>query len=155
MTIGKEDFSEAIEECVVRWPSLKNQLDVYYSHLKHLNTEAFYEICHRFVEEFRSQSQPIPKDFLEAYGEWKKENWKRDPDQLNGENFKIRFGRNCNECGKRNTVCIKIESDYICLQCYTGLTLQQIQGRYADLARMIEDENFTPPWVEKLEKIPF
>lgn len=135
--ISKQDFTKAMEECVQRWPNLKGQAPVYYSHLSFINLEAFHSICNRVVEDFRSM--PLPKDFKEAYAEWKKENWKKDPDITDREEFKIFFNVNCKECGKKNTMCIQepVGDSNRCRQCYTGLTSQEIKDRYTQLISLI------------------
>lgn len=131
--IGKEDFSKAMSEAVERWPSLKGQLNVYYSHLKFIEYGAFEKICHRFVDEFRSM--PLPVDFKEAFAEWKKENWKQDSGVTDREEFKVVFNMNCKECGKKNTMCVQEPpgASNRCRQCYTGLTNEEIKERFRNL----------------------
>uniref|UniRef100_A0A6M3Y5F4 Uncharacterized protein n=1 Tax=viral metagenome TaxID=1070528 RepID=A0A6M3Y5F4_9ZZZZ len=132
--IGKEDFSKAIEECILRWPSLKGQLTVYYTHLNFMNYEAFEELCHRFVEDFRSM--PLPKDFKEAYSEWKKESWEKGSDPIDRPDYIIHFAVNCVKCGKKNTMCIEepLGESFECRECYTGLTFSEIMARFKKLA---------------------
>lgn len=142
--IGKKDFSTAIEECVARWPALKNQLEVYYSHLNFIDFEAFEQICSRFVEDFRSM--PLPKDFKDAYIEWRKDNLRHDPeDSAPGEDkYQIHFKANCQTCTSRNIPCIEepLGSKYRCRQCYTGLTSKEIQAKYAQIIKTMEQKKY-------------
>lgn len=135
--IGKQDFSQAINECIQRWPTLKSQVEVYYSHLNFMSLEAFEEMCHRFVEDFRSM--PLPKDFKEAYAEWRKENFKKDPDFINENQYQVLEKVNCRACGKKNTMCIEepLGTPYKCRQCYTGLTAMQVKAKFHQLSEMI------------------
>lgn len=135
--IGQDDFGRAIKECVIRWPTLEKQLDVYYSHLSFINYEAFSDICQRFVEDFRSM--PLPKDFKEAYGDWKKENWERDPELSDRPGYKIQMGANCRKCGKKNIMCIEepLGSEYECRPCYTGLTNRELISKFSELIEML------------------
>jgi len=135
--IGKQDFSKAINECVQRWPSLKGQLDVYYSHLSFMALEAFEKLCHRFVEDFRSV--PLPKDFKEAYAEWKKENFTKDTGSIGENKYQIHFGVNCRSCSKKGIVCIEepLGEKYKCRQCYTGLTDGQIKENFNTIYQMM------------------
>ena len=161
MTIGKEDFSEAINECVLRWPPLTKQVDVYYSHLKFIREDAFKEMCHRFVEDFRSM--PLVRDFKEAYSEWRTKNYTKEPRTKSMDNFVIQPGANCQSCDKKHTVCIQepIGSDWECRECYTGLTTKEIIGRLRDLGKMMDKRrypDFWPVWakdLEKLKDVPF
>ena len=158
MTIGKSDFSTAINECVQRWPALKNQVEVYYSHLKFVRLDAFEEICHRFVEDFRGM--PLPKDFKWAYSEWQKDNYLKVDGAKAADKSIILPGKVCKTCGKGNTVCIQepIGSDWECRECYTGLTTKQIAGRYRDLVKMMDKKrypDFKPDWVDSLVDVPF
>lgn len=126
--IGKEDFLKMMDDFVKRWPTIQRQLDVYYSHLRFMDSSAFQEICNRFIEDFRAM--PLVKDFKEAYSEWKKEKpIERDP--IGKPKFEIRFYTNCRLCEKKNTVCISepMGSDWQCRQCYTGYTDKQIKDK--------------------------
>jgi hypothetical protein len=135
--IGKQDFSRAINECVQRWPSLKGQLDVYYSHLSFMALEAFEKLCHRFVEDFRSM--PLPKDFKEAYAEWKKENFTKDPSSIEENKYQVFSRVNCRFCGKKSTLCIEepLGEKLKCRQCYTGLTDAQIKENFDTIYKMM------------------
>ena len=155
MTIGKEDFSEAINECVLRWPPLAKQVGIYYSHLNFIRLDAFENICHRFVEDFRSM--PLPKDFKEAYSEWRKKNYTKEPRTKSMEDFIIEYERNCGSCEKRNVMCIQepIGAGWECRQCYTGLTGEQIIERYGDLVKVMDqDSDFIPDWYKR-DEVPF
>ena len=134
--IGKEDFLKAMSEAVERWPSLKGQLNVYYSHLNFMEYNAFERICHRFVEEYKSM--PLPINFKEAFAEWKKEKWQDDPVVTNREEFKVVFNINCKQCGKKNTMCIQepTGASPICKQCYTGLNNEQTKDRFQKLTEI-------------------
>lgn len=156
--IGKQDFSRAINECVQRWPTLKGQLDVYYSHLNFMALEAFEKLCHRFVEDFRSM--PLPKDFKEAYSEWRKENFTKDPDLIEENKYQIHFGANCRHCSKKSTICIEqpLGEKFKCRQCYTGLTDAQIKENFKaifdmmvrnhDVRRRQREEEAGESWAE-------
>jgi len=149
--IGKDVFSETISECVLRWPQLGKQMDVYYSRLSFMPYEAFYDICNRFVDTYKFV--PLPKDFKEAYFEWKSDNFTKDPDAIERDEFKIFHNVHCRTCGDRDVTCIQypVGSDNMCMQCYTGLTGEHITQRFKDLIRMIKDKHFKPDWVKDLD----
>jgi hypothetical protein len=113
--IGKEDFSQALDECIQRWPTLKGQIAVYYSHLNWMPSDAFRELCSRFVENLRSA--PLPKDFKEEYGVWKKDNWEKDPD-TEKLGFLFSAGVNCRSCDHKGALCIQepVGSEWRCRQ---------------------------------------
>lgn len=143
--IGQDDFAKAIKECATRWPALEKQLDVYYKHLNFLDYQAFSMICHRFVEDFRSM--PLPKDFKEAYAEWKRER-PIERDSISGKSFDVKYGVNCRYCDRKNVMCISepIGSDWQCRQCYTGLTSAQIIEKWENLIAIMNKQNDGVPF---------
>jgi hypothetical protein len=87
----------------------------------------------------------------------------------NQENTAYNIGHaRCSKCNRVAT-CISepVGAPYICRECYTGLTNQQISQRFKDLGKMMDDKKFIPKWAtwmyldnngkrrSKDEEIPF
>jgi ribosomal protein L37AE/L43A len=59
------------------------------------------------------------------------------------KNFTIQQNMMCNQCHKKNVMCIKEPADtgiWQCRECYTGLTADQIKGKFEGLAEIMEGD---------------
>lgn len=71
--------------------------------------------------------------------------------------YKIEGRIKCQQCGIVGE-CIREPSEdgqWLCKDCYSGLTSKERKQRLNDLARMVEDGNYKPEWVKLLEELPF
>lgn len=69
-----------------------------------------------------------------------------------GGSYTITVAR-CSKCKRtRNCISEPKGSSWLCNECYSGLTSQQIAERMNDLGKMVEDKDFIPDWATWMTK---
>jgi len=118
---------------------LEEKTDVYFDALKKYKAadiirggQRCLDTCDRF---------PVPSQIVEAM----------DLNEFTPEGFRIGYQFRCRRCGHFG---LGIEEpkgsgNILCRKCYTGLTAEQIKGRFEDLARMMDEPGYRPEWVKQ------
>ena len=109
--------------------------------LKKYRDEDVTPAIHRAMDE--CQKMPTPTDIIQRM--------KINQTEESAE-YKIVSAR-CHKC-KRIALCISepIGASYLCRECYSGLSNEQIGQRFADLGKMMSDREFLPEWALYLDE---
>ena len=126
----------------IRGSTLEEKVDVYYDALKKYKAEDIIRGGQRCLD--TSNKFPIPSEIVE----------KMDLNEFTREDYRISYKMRCRKCGHFGLgIEEPINSDnWKCRKCYTGLTSDQIKGRFQDIYRMIEQPGYRPEWLKQIEE---